>query len=56
MLELMKTPEGIARFNKALNRGERSIAEQVENQPARGEIVDGVRDSLRKADAEDLPF
>ena len=56
MIELMKTPEGIARFNQALNRGERSIAEQIENQPAQGEIVDGVCDGLRKADAEDLRF
>ena len=56
MIELMKTPEGIATVNQALNRGERSTAEQIENQPAQGEIVDGVRDGLRKADAEDLRF
>ena len=56
MIELMKTLEGIARVNQALNRGERRIAEQIENQPAQGEIVDGVRDGLRKADAEDLRF
>ena len=30
--------------------------EQIENQPAQGEIVDGVRDGFRKADAEDLRF
>ena len=53
MLELMKTPEGNARVNQALNR---SIAEQIENQPAQGETVDSVRDGLRKADAEDLRF
>ena len=56
MIELMKTPGGIASVNQALNRGERSIAEQIENQPAQGEIVDGVRDCLCKADSEDLRF
>ena len=56
MIELMKTPEGIARISQALIRGERSVAEQVETQPAQGEMVDGVCDVLRKADAEDLRF
>ena len=56
MIELMKTPEGTARVDQALNRGERNIAEQTENQPAQGESVGGARDGLRKADAEDLRF
>ena len=56
MIELMKTPEGIARVDRALNRGERTIAEQIENQPSQWEIIDGVRDGLRKAHAEDLRF
>ena len=47
MLDLLKTLEGSGRHNQALNRGERIIAVQIDNQPAPGEIVDGVRDVLR---------
>ena len=56
MLELMKTPEGIARVDRAMTRGESSMAEQIENQLGQGEIVDSVRGSLRKAHAEDQRF
>ena len=35
---------------------ESRVAEQVENQPAQGEIVGSVHDGVRKADAEDLRF
>ena len=56
MLELLKTPQGIAIVNQAMTCGERSIAERIENQPAQGELFDGVRDVFRKADAEDRRF
>ena len=56
MLELMKTPGGVVRVNQAMIRGQRSFAEKIENQPAQGEIVDGVRGGLLKAGVGDARF